>query len=204
MMLSKPRIDHNAPWKQRFRASTIPIAQIAKNNLTRGLVMTNTGDSYQLYAWHVPTGELSQLTNRVEGIPLGELSPDGCYIYYLDDKQGNEIGHYVRIPFEGGEPEDITPDLPPYAASGLTFSNTGNKIGMIVANADGFHLYLQDLYGATNRVRHAARTLCQQAYRARGSAFAQRGNRGGWQQRSFRQPGFESAGIRYGNRAADR
>ena len=148
-MLHTPQIDHNAPWKRRFRAATIPIAQIAKNNLTRGLVMTNSGASYQLYAWHVPTGELRQLTRRVEGIPLGELSPDGHYIYYLGDKQGNEIGHYVRVPFEGGEPEDITPDLPPYAASGLAFSKTGNKIGMIVANADGFHLYLQDMYDAT-------------------------------------------------------
>ena len=150
MMLHELRIDHNAPWKQRFRASTIPLAQIAKNDLTRGLVMTNSADSYQLHAWHVPTGELSQLTNRTEGIPLGVLSPDGRYIYYLDDKQGNEIGHYVRIPFEGGEPEDITLHLPPYAASGLAFSGAGNSIGLIVANAEGFHLYLLDFEGDTN------------------------------------------------------
>jgi hypothetical protein len=107
--------------------------------------MTNTGDSYQLYAWNVPTGELTQLTNRVEGVPLGVLSPDGRYVYYLDDRQGNEIGHYVRIPIEGGAPEDITPDLPPYAASGLAFSCSGNTVGMVVANAEGFHLYVLDI-----------------------------------------------------------
>jgi dipeptidyl aminopeptidase/acylaminoacyl peptidase len=58
--------------------------------------MTNTGDSYQLYAWDVPTGQLTQLTNRAEGVPLGVLSPDGRYVYYLDDRQGNEIGHFEK------------------------------------------------------------------------------------------------------------
>lgn len=144
-MLHEPQTDFNACWKQRFRAPTIPLAQLAKNNPRRGLVMTNTDTSYQLYAWNVATNELTQLTSRVEGISPGFLSPDGRYVYYLDDKQGNEIGHYVCIPFEGGEPEDITPDMPLYASSALTFSRTGNRLGMIVANAEGFHLYLQDI-----------------------------------------------------------
>jgi dipeptidyl aminopeptidase/acylaminoacyl peptidase len=144
-MLQQPQTDHNALWKQRFRASTIPWAAVAENEPTRGLAITNKGDSYQLYAWNVPTGELTQLTNRAEGVPQGVLSPNGDYVYYLDDKQGNEIGHYVRIPLEGGAPEDITPDLPPYAASGITFSRSGNKIAMIVANAEGFHLYVLDI-----------------------------------------------------------
>jgi Tol biopolymer transport system component len=55
----------------------------------------------QLYAWDVPTGELRQLTDRPEGVLFGGLSPDGCYVYYLEDRQGNEIGHFVRVPFEG-------------------------------------------------------------------------------------------------------
>jgi len=142
LILQQPQTDHNALWKQRFRAPTIPWATVAENEPSRGLVMTNKGDSYQLYAWHVPTGELTQLTNRAEGVPQGVLSPDGAYVYFLDDKQGNEVGHYVRIPLKGGAPEDITPYLPPYAASGLAFSRSGNTIAMIVANAEGFHLYV--------------------------------------------------------------
>ena len=144
-MLQQPQTEYHAPWKQRFRAPTIPWATIAENEPARGLVMTNTGDSYQLYAWNVPTGELTQLTHRDEGVPLGILSPDGRYVYYLDDKQGNEIGHYVRIPLEGGEPQDITPDLPPYAAASLAFSRSGNMAALVVANADGFHLYVLDI-----------------------------------------------------------
>ncbi len=172
-MLQHPQIEHDAPWKQRFRAPTIPWATIAANEPRRGLVMTNTGDSYQLYAWDVPTGELTQLTNRAEGVPLGVLSPDGRYVYYLDDRQGNEIGHYVRVPMEGGEPEDITPELPPYAASAFAFSRSGNMAAMVVANADGFHLYALD-FSAEGRPG-APRKLYQSKRIMRGLALSHDG-----------------------------
>ena len=35
------------------------------------------------------------------------------------DTKGNEIGHFIRIPFEGGEAEEVTPDIPPYLHSVL-------------------------------------------------------------------------------------
>lgn len=138
-------IGDTAPWKQRFRAAVILWTQLAKAAPTRGLAASNKSGVYQLYAWHVPTGKLDQLTDRSEGILFGVLSPDGRYVYYLDDQLGNEIGHYVRIPFEGGEPQDVTPDMPPYASFGLTVSLAGNLIGFTLANPDGFHLYCIDL-----------------------------------------------------------
>jgi hypothetical protein len=66
---------------------------------------------------------LRQLTDWPAGILFATLSGDGRYVYYLDDKGGDEIGHFVRVPFEGGEPRDLTPDLPPY--SSFTFSSSG-------------------------------------------------------------------------------
>src|SRR5690349_9190483 len=111
-MLKEPHFDTNAPWKERFRAPVILWTQLAKAAPTYGLAASNRSGVYQLYAWDVPTGALTQLTQRSTGKPMGVLSPDGRYVYYLDDEQGNEIGHYVRIPFAGGAPQDITPDLP--------------------------------------------------------------------------------------------
>ena len=78
--------------------------------------MSNQTGKNQLYAWDVLNGHLRQLTDRPTGILSGYLSPDGCAVYYLNDTGGNEIGHYVRVPFEGGSPEDITPDLSPYSS----------------------------------------------------------------------------------------
>ncbi len=139
-----------ALWKQRFRTPAILWTQLAKTAPTRGLVASNKSGVYQLYAWHVPTGELTQLTDRPEGKLFGTLSPDGRYVYYLDDQLGNEIGHYVRVPFEGvpsegGEPQDVTPDMPPYASFSLAESLACNLIGFTLANSDGFHLYCIDL-----------------------------------------------------------
>jgi dienelactone hydrolase len=137
-MLKELRIDDNAPWKQRFRAPVVLWTQMAQAAPTRGVAASNRSGTYQLYAWDVPSGELRQLTDRPEGKLWGVISPDGRYVYYLDDEQGNEIGHHVRVPFEGGEPEDVTPDMPPYSSFSFNVSMAGNLIGFMSASEDGF------------------------------------------------------------------
>jgi dipeptidyl aminopeptidase/acylaminoacyl peptidase len=69
------------------------------------------------------------------------ISADGRDIYYHKDEQGNEMGHLVRIPFEGEPEEDVTPDLPPYALNALTQSRTGNVLGYTVAREGRFATY---------------------------------------------------------------
>src|SRR5688500_6289098 len=141
-MLKAPQLENSAEWKERFRAPLIAWTQIANLNHDRGLVCSDKSGIYQLYAWNIPTGELTRLTDRPTGIIwYGAISPDGRYVTYLDDAQGNEIGHYVRIPFEGGAPEDLTPDLPPYASFDFTFSRSGNLIGLIAGDQGKFKLY---------------------------------------------------------------
>ncbi len=133
--------DANAPWKQRFRAPKI-WAFPAKGNPRRGIAVSNQTGVHQLYAWDVQTGELHQRTERPTGQASGSISGDGRYIYYLDDAQGNELGHYVRVPFEGGSPEDITPDMAPYASFSFTTSHDGRYVGLTTADQDGFHVYV--------------------------------------------------------------
>ena len=140
-MLKELQLDDDAPWKRRFRAPIILWSQLAKAVRDRGVVVSNKSGKFQLYAWDVPAGELRQLTDRPAGIWDAWLAPDGCYAYYLDDQQGNEIGHYVRIPFEGGKPQDITPNLPPYSSFNFDACTAGNRIGLTAVDADGFHAY---------------------------------------------------------------
>ncbi|MBA3944343.1 MAG: S9 family peptidase [Herpetosiphonaceae bacterium] len=134
------QIDDSAPWKQRFRAQTVLWAQVAKQNPTTGLACTNRSGLYQLYAWDVPTGELRQLTSRPEGQLGGYLDPDGTFVYYLDDQEGDEIEHFVRVPWSGGSPKDVTPDTPRYASWSLVASQTGGLLGTVVAYDNAFHL----------------------------------------------------------------
>lgn len=142
-MLTNLQLDDNARWKQRFRAPVVLWTQIAPANPERGLVTSNTSGKYQLYAWDVPSGALLQLTERPTGILYGALSGDGRYVYYLDDKQGDEIGHFVRIPFERGKTQDLTPDLPPYSSFPFASasSGSGSHFGFTAADAEGFHIY---------------------------------------------------------------
>ena len=49
---------------------------------------------------YLPTGELRQLTDRFEGLLYGVISPNGRYVYCFADTKGNEIGHFIRIPFD--------------------------------------------------------------------------------------------------------
>lgn len=137
--------DSRPVWEQRFRVPQVFWAQHACLAPERGLAVSNASGVFQLCAWEIPTGMLRQLTHRPEGMVLGLLSPDGRHVYYLDDKQGNEIGHYVRVPFEGGQPQDVTPDLAPYSSLAAAFSYAGNLFGMQLAYPDGFHLYVQDV-----------------------------------------------------------
>ena len=82
-----------AIWRQRFLAADIFWAVAAQQNPQRGLVCTNKDGIYQLYAWDIPTGELTQVTDQPAGVILGIISPDGNHIYFLKDEGGNEIGH---------------------------------------------------------------------------------------------------------------
>ena len=136
-------------WKRRFYASRVIAAQIAPNASSRGVVANNRTGVFQLYAWDVPTGNLRQITRRPEGQVNYLLSPDGRYVYYLNDEKGDEIGHFARFPYkstlEDGPIEDMTPDLPLYSPAGVALSRSGNTFGVIAGGGDGFRLFLVSL-----------------------------------------------------------
>jgi dipeptidyl aminopeptidase/acylaminoacyl peptidase len=143
-MLKPLQTADDAPWKQRFRRTTT-WTQLAKANPARGMAVSNRTGVYQLYAWEVASGELRQITERPAGKIQGVIAPDGRHIYYHDDEAGNEIGRFVRVPYTGGAPEVITPDLPPYASWSLGFSRSGNRLGFNTAGQHGFTIYVQDI-----------------------------------------------------------
>jgi hypothetical protein len=147
--VSKVTLDRSpdAPWKRRFRAWSIASASVAAREPSRGLAATNRSGVQQIYAWDVQSGDLRQLTFKPAGKPAASLSPDGRFVYYLDDEQGNELGHVVRIPYEGGDPVDLMPDLPPYALSALAMSRDGSTLALTTATREGFHTYVSPLDG---------------------------------------------------------
>ena len=143
-MLNPLNLNDDAPWKQRFRAPSVAWSVRAAQNPRRGLAASNKDGVYQLYAWDTETNHLAQLTHVEAGVFRGSISADGEHVYYLRDRRGDEIGHYVRLPFSGGEPEDITPDLPDYASHSFSESDSGNARGFAAVYDKGFHFIIHD------------------------------------------------------------
>ncbi|MBC8159862.1 MAG: prolyl oligopeptidase family serine peptidase [Roseiflexaceae bacterium] len=129
-----------ASWKRRFRATNLS-GQIAPRDLARGMVLSNQSGVAQLYAWNTTSGQLTQLTHTPEGKPNGFLSSDGRFVYYFEDTQGNEIGRYVRVPFAGGQPQNITPGMDPYASLSFNTSRDDRAVGFTTADQHGFRIH---------------------------------------------------------------
>lgn len=146
--MAASRTGGTAPWMERFRAPTILWTALARAAPMRGLVASNQSGLYQLYGWDRATGDLRQLTHIPEGITRGYISPDGRYVYFFEDKEGNEIGHWVRVPFEGGEPQIATPGLDDYDRMFILFSQDNRALGTTTASAEGFTIWIFPLNGA--------------------------------------------------------
>lgn len=147
-------VSEQAIWKQRYLAQSIRWAQIAPQNKEHGLVCSNMSGKNQLYAWHRTTNQLHQLTNHEVGIGSGVLSADGQWVYFHQDQQGNEIGHFYQVPFAGGPAVDLTPDMPPFASWRIAENRTGEWLGFMAVNQEGFKVYVQPKNGDRRLLYH--------------------------------------------------
>jgi hypothetical protein len=126
VMRRPPDLSENAPWKRRYRAWSVAWARVARGNPARGLACTDRDGVQQLYAWDEPTGNLRQITDRPAGVGGGMILVDGKYVYYHLDAAGDETGHLVRIPYTGGDAEDVTPGLPSCSRPSIKLTQQGN------------------------------------------------------------------------------
>ena len=147
-MIKEPLLQGEAPWKKRFRVPRIHV-QVARGNPDHVLVVSNDSGIYELYAYQLQSDTLRQVTHRPSGTVYGMVSPDGQHIYYMDDEKGNETGHIVRVPFEGGDGRvlDMTPNMPEYTLVEPSVDATSSHLGITVPGADGFDSYVVDIVG---------------------------------------------------------
>lgn len=113
-------------WEKRFRAPRVSLPDWAEDAPDRSLFVSNATGTYELYAWDRASGEQRQATNRPNGTTDGLLSPDGAWIWWFDDKDGDEFGVWRRQPFGGGADEEATPGLEPSYPSGLALGRDGS------------------------------------------------------------------------------
>ncbi|MDC2950312.1 MULTISPECIES: S9 family peptidase [Streptomyces] len=112
-------------WEKRFRAPRVSLPDWAEDAPHRSLFVSNATGTYELYAWDRVTGEQRQATDRANGTTDGVLSPDGEWIWWFDDKDGDEFGVWRRQPFLGGPDEEAAPGLDPSYPAGLAIGRDG-------------------------------------------------------------------------------
>ncbi len=145
-MIKAPQTEPPALWMQRYQATALWNATVSDGARHRGLVTASTTGTGQLYAWDLTSGSLRQLTHKREGVFRGYISPSGRSVYYLRDTGGSESGHFVRFAWDGGEEQDLTPEIRPYAALYRSAeSANGTVFAFTPTEADGFPLYCLDL-----------------------------------------------------------
>ncbi|MFF3612688.1 prolyl oligopeptidase family serine peptidase [Streptomyces sp. NPDC002580] len=117
-------------WEKRFRAPRVSLPDWAEDAPHRSLFVSNATGTYELYAWDRTTGEQRQVTHRANGTTDGLLSPDGEWIWWFDDKDGDEFGVWRRRPFdaalvEGDVDAPAVPGLEPSYSAGLAIGRDG-------------------------------------------------------------------------------
>ncbi|WP_367043888.1 prolyl oligopeptidase family serine peptidase [Streptomyces sp. Je 1-332] len=113
-------------WEKRFRAPRVSLPDWAEDAPDRSLFVSNATGTYELYAWDRATGEQRQVTDRPNGTTDGLVSPDGEWIWWFNDTDGDEFGVWMRQPFKGGAADEpAVPGLEPSYPAGLVLARDG-------------------------------------------------------------------------------
>jgi len=131
-----------ARWRARFHAPRISVPDWARDAPTANLYVSNSSGVWEVYAWDRATGEHRRVTDRPNGTMHATPSPDGQWIWWFDDTDGDEFGSWVREPFaatEGTKPEKAVADIHDGYPAGLEIGATLVAIG--VSTDDGSELF---------------------------------------------------------------
>ncbi|MGW8356132.1 S9 family peptidase [Streptomyces wedmorensis] len=115
-------------WEQRFRAPRVSLPEWAEEAPDRSLFVSNATGTYELYAWDRASGTQRQVTDRPNGTTDGTLSPDGAWIWWFADTDGDEFGVWMRQPFDGGPDEPAVPGLAASYPAGLAIGREGTLV----------------------------------------------------------------------------
>ncbi|MDI5969796.1 prolyl oligopeptidase family serine peptidase [Streptomyces sp. SL13] len=115
-------------WEKRFRAPRMGLPDWAEDAPQRSLYVSNVTGTFELYAWDRATGGRRQVTDRPNGTTDGLLTPDGAWVWWFSDTDGDEFGVWMRQPFGGGADEPAVPGLAPSYPAGIALGRDGTVV----------------------------------------------------------------------------
>ena len=127
-------------WEQRVRATRVSLPDWADDAPDRCLYVSNPTGTFELYAWDRATGSTRQVTDRANGTSDGALSPDGQWIWWFDDTDGDEFGTWKRQPWAGGDNVDASPGVPAAYPAGLEIGRDVVIVGCSTDDGSSIHV----------------------------------------------------------------
>jgi dienelactone hydrolase len=129
-------------WIRRYRAARVSLPTWAADAPHRLVYATNASGVWQTMSWDLDTDTHTQITSKETGVLGGRPTPDGKGVIWFDDGAGDEVGRYVRSPFDGGEAVPYIPEVGQGWSSGLSVRPARQAVG--VSTADGFAISVRD------------------------------------------------------------
>src|SRR5215213_3636553 len=145
------------PWEQRFRAASVTFPHWARHAPDRLVQSSNESGAWQVYAWDRATGERRQVTDDPIGVAGGAATPDGSGVVWFHDVTGDEVGHWLVAPFDGGDARPLAPDVPDAWTTGLCLGDGLVIVG--TADDDGFSVFLREGDGPARLIHHHAEVV---------------------------------------------
>lgn len=145
------------PWEQRFRAASIGFPHWARHAPERMVFTSNESGAWQVYACDRSSGLRRQVTNDPIGVPGGAATPDGSGVVWFHDVTGDEVGHWLVAPFEGGDPRPLAPGVADAWTTGLCLGDRLVVLG--TADDDGFSVFVVEGDRPARLIHHHAEVV---------------------------------------------
>src|SRR5205807_10457603 len=98
VLLSLPAAGVRNRWESRYRLVRRGLVGFAELSPNRVLITSNESGTFQLETRDLATRKNHVLTRGGAGRTAGAISPDGKFVYYVEDSGGSEVGGWVRLP----------------------------------------------------------------------------------------------------------
>ncbi|EHR53227.1 dipeptidyl aminopeptidase/acylaminoacyl peptidase [Saccharomonospora marina XMU15] len=137
-LLAEPAAE--ARWRARFAAARVSVPDWALDAPQASIYVSNASGVWEVYAWDRAADTHRQVTDRPNGTMHATTSPDGQWIWWFDDTDGDEFGSWVREPFAGGTTAaKAVADVPDGYPAGLEIGHSVLAVG--VSGDEGSALY---------------------------------------------------------------
>ncbi len=137
ILCSLSHLAGGAGWEARYRLARRGLIAFAERAPDRLLLTSNESGAFQLETRDLARKTRHVLTHGSAGRTAGAISPNGKFVYYVEDTGGSEVGSWVRVPFEGGSPEKVAPGIAG-SSTGIAFDRSGRFVVVGTSGADGF------------------------------------------------------------------